>query len=52
MIANTGTYLDSPFHRFADRPDLAAVALELVADLEGLVISIRERRARDRARRV
>ena len=28
MIANTGTYLDAPFHRYADGADLAGLALE------------------------
>jgi arylformamidase len=36
---NTGTYLDAPFHRHPDGPDLAALALEKLADLEGIVIS-------------
>jgi kynurenine formamidase len=38
MVGNTGTYLDTPFHRFAGRPDLAALALEDVADLPGVCI--------------
>lgn len=38
MIGNTGTYLDSPFHRFEDGPDLAGLALEDVADLPGVCI--------------
>src|SRR3989304_4012789 len=38
MIANTGTYVDSPFHRFADGIDLSELPLELLADLEGLVV--------------
>jgi arylformamidase len=38
MIANTGTYNDSPFHRFADGPDLAGLPLELLANLEGIVV--------------
>ena len=38
MIANTGTYLDSPFHRFVDRDDLGMLPLDAVADLPGLVI--------------
>jgi kynurenine formamidase len=38
MIANTGTYLDTPFHRYADGTDLADVPLEAVADLEGVVV--------------
>ena len=38
MVANTGTYLDSPFHRFADGKDLAALSLTSLANLHGLVI--------------
>lgn len=38
MVANTGTYLDSPFHRYADGTDLAGLPLESLADLEGLVV--------------
>src|SRR5690606_31222206 len=38
MIANTGTYLDAPFHRYADGPDVSALALDQVAGLPGLVI--------------
>src|SRR5258705_7158133 len=38
MVANTGTYLDSPFHRHADGADLAALPLERLADLEGVVV--------------
>jgi kynurenine formamidase len=33
MCTNTGTYLDVPFHRYADGHDLAALALERVADV-------------------
>ena len=40
MVANTGTYVDSPFHRFADGIDLAELPLESLADLEGIVIHI------------
>jgi kynurenine formamidase len=39
MVANTGTYLDSPFHRYANGADLSEVPLERLANLEGLVIS-------------
>jgi kynurenine formamidase len=35
---NTGTYVDAPFHRHADGPDLAGVPLERVANLDGIVI--------------
>ena len=40
MIANTGTYLDSPAHRWADGADLSGLALEHVADLPGIVVEI------------
>lgn len=38
MIANTGTYVNSPFHRYADGIDLADVPLASLADLSGIVI--------------
>jgi kynurenine formamidase len=38
MVANTGTYLDSPFHRYADGPDLAALPLEKLAGLDAAVV--------------
>jgi kynurenine formamidase len=38
MVANTGTYVDVPFHRFAEGEDLAAVGLERLAGLEGLCV--------------
>ena len=38
MVANTGTYVDSPFHRFADGLDLSELPLESLADLEGIVL--------------
>jgi kynurenine formamidase len=38
MVANTGTYVDSPFHRFADGMDLSELPLEWLADLEGIVL--------------
>ena len=40
MVANTGTYLDSPFHRFADGRDVSELELALVAELEGLVVRV------------
>jgi arylformamidase len=50
MVANTGTYVDSPFHRFADGLDLSELALEQLADLDTVVIRAIEpgRRAIDR----
>ncbi|HEY4612419.1 MAG TPA: cyclase family protein, partial [Bacteroidota bacterium] len=38
MIANTGTYIDSPFHRYADGKDLSDLPLASVANLEGVVV--------------
>jgi len=38
MVANTGTYVDSPFHRFVDGIDLSELPLESLADLEGIVV--------------
>ena len=38
MVANTGTYLDSPFHRYADGKDLAELPLESLADLPAIVV--------------
>ena len=38
MVANTGTYLDTAFHRYSDGDDLSKLSLESVANLDGLVI--------------
>lgn len=38
MVANTGTYLDSPFHRYADGADLSGTTLDRLVDLEGVVV--------------
>jgi kynurenine formamidase len=38
MVANTGTYIDCPFHRYPDGDDLSEVGLERFADLDGIVI--------------
>ena len=38
MVSNTGTYLDSPFHRYADGKDLAQLPLESLAGLAGVVV--------------
>ena len=39
MVANTGTYLDSPFHRFADGADLSELRLEQMAYLDSVLVS-------------
>jgi kynurenine formamidase len=38
MVANTGTYLDSPFHRYAHGKDLSQLPLSSLADLNGVVV--------------
>ena len=38
MVANTGTYVDSPFHRYAEGKDLSELSLESLADLDGIVV--------------
>src|SRR3954468_17376528 len=40
MVANTGTYLDSPFHRFSHGNDLSQLPLESLADLIGVVVHV------------
>jgi kynurenine formamidase len=42
MVANTGTYLDSPFHRYARGKDLAALDLYSIANLDGVVVRCTE----------
>jgi kynurenine formamidase len=46
LLANTGTYIDAPFHRYADRPDVSGYALETVADLPGVVVRATRRAGR------
>jgi arylformamidase len=38
MVSNTGTYLDTPFHRYEDGADLSCVPLASVTQLPGLVV--------------
>jgi len=38
LAGNTGTYIDAPFHRFADGADLAALELERLVDVEGVCV--------------
>jgi len=40
MVANTGTYLDAPFHRYREGKDLSQLLLEQLADLEAVVVRI------------
>lgn len=43
MVGNTGTYVDSPFHRYADGKDLSELPLESLVELEGRVFHTHER---------
>jgi len=47
MVANTGTYIDSPFHRYPDGADLAALDLYSLANLDGLVVRQTVREVRE-----
>ena len=47
LLANTGTYIDAPFHRYEDGRDVAGYALEAVADLAGIVVRSRNMGAID-----
>ena len=38
MVANTGTYVDSPFHRYSDGKDLSELSLQQVAHLDGVLV--------------
>ena len=38
MVANTGTYVDAPFHRYAEGSDLAVLPLSSLADLPGIIV--------------
>lgn len=38
MVSNTGTYIDSPFHRFADGTDIAGLTLNSLVGLDAVVV--------------
>jgi kynurenine formamidase len=40
MLGNTGTYLDSPYHRYAEGGDLASLDLETLVDLRAEVLHV------------
>ncbi len=46
LLANTGTYIDAPFHRYEGGRDVADYPLEAVANLEGIVVRATERTRR------
>ncbi|MEP6802336.1 MAG: cyclase family protein [Acidobacteriota bacterium] len=41
MVANTGTYLDAPFHRFVEGEDVAALPLGRLAAIPGVLVDAR-----------
>lgn len=45
MVANTGTYVDAPFHRFPNGEDLSGLPLESLADVPGICINTESSRA-------
>ncbi len=47
MVANTGTYVDSPFHRYANGKDLSGLALETLANLPAVKVSFPGKQAID-----
>ncbi|HYH10278.1 MAG TPA: cyclase family protein [Thermoanaerobaculia bacterium] len=40
MVANTGTYIDAPFHRFEDGPDIGQLPLARIAGLRGVLVHL------------
>src|SRR5262245_42910213 len=46
MIANTGTYIDAPFHRYEDGMDLSGLPLDRLAHVAGIIIDVTEKRGR------
>ena len=46
MVANTGTYLDAPSHRWADGADVSDLPLDGLVDIDGLVLHAAERMSR------
>jgi kynurenine formamidase len=44
LVGNTGTYLDAPFHRFADGADLSGIPLARTADLPAVVVRVADAR--------
>ncbi len=43
MVANTGTYLDSPYHRYARGKDLSQLDLRSIANVDGIVVRCSDR---------
>jgi len=50
MVANTGTYIDAPFHRYADGYDVAGFHMNAIADVDAIVVHLDGMRGRSIAR--
>ena len=46
LLANTGTYIDAPFHRYDGGKDISDYPLQAVANLAGIVVRATERAGR------
>ncbi len=46
MLANTGTYIDAPFHRYEGGADIAGYTLAAIAALRGVVVRATQREGR------
>jgi arylformamidase len=46
LVGNTGTYLDSPFHRYADGTDLSGIPLARTAGVPAVVVRVTGARER------
>lgn len=44
MVTNTGTYIDTPFHRFPEGHDIASLPLDRIVAVPGVVVDATERR--------
>jgi kynurenine formamidase len=46
MVANSGTAIDAPFHRYPDKPDVSALPLTAIADVDAVVVHLQGMRGR------
>lgn len=46
LVANTGTYIDAPFHRFADGHDIAQLGLPQLAELDAVRVDLTDNGSR------
>jgi kynurenine formamidase len=46
MVANSGTAIDAPFHRYPGQPDVSALPLASIADVDAVVVHLQGMRGR------